>query len=104
MISLPFLSTSLNTSLQELTLLQSTLRSDRDDLATKLSRQTKLDEAKTARISTIETDSIDLRSRLAIAEKALVERGSVADGALLGYKKRAQASLATANARAAAAA
>jgi len=94
---------SLSISVQELTLMKSNLQTERDDFASKLSRQTKMNQAKISRIDSLEDEVSDLQTRLAVSEKTIVERGSTGDKALSTYKKRAQASLATANARAAAA-
>jgi len=94
---------SLNVSVKELTEQKSFIESENEDLVSKLSRQTKMNVANNGRIECLQSELTELQQKHKITEMNLIERGSVGDKALSVYKKKAQQSLANANARAAAA-
>lgn len=94
---------TLNLSVQELTLAKSNLEIDNKDMLSKLSRLEKLSDGRGDEIESLQKSVADLRQKLSVKEKEIVEKGSVGDKALNSYKKKAQNLLASANARAAAA-
>ncbi len=91
----------LNVKVQELTLQQSSLETEKNDLLLKSTRLTKSIEDKDIEIETLTKNVTELRMDAKRKEKALAEKGSMGDKALTVYKKKAQASLSNANARAA---
>lgn len=94
---------SLNTTVEELTLTKSTLESELNDYQIRLSKLEILLDEKNKEIESLLSNVADLQSQLKEKEKELSDKASVSEKALDSYKKKAQASLAHANARAAAA-
>mmetsp|Transcript_7808 Transcript_7808/g.14709 ORF Transcript_7808/g.14709 Transcript_7808/m.14709 type:complete len:1495 (+) Transcript_7808:333-4817(+) len=94
---------SLSTTVQELTLTKSTLESEVNDYQVRISKLEILMEDKNNKIESLHSNVTELRSVLKEKEKELAEKAIVSEKALDSYKKKAQSSLAHANARIAAA-
>ena len=94
---------SLSNSVQELTKSKSTIEAERNDLELKASRLGKTTYEQSEQIESLDKKVSHLESELTKREKELTEKGHLGNKALNAYKKKAQASLANANARAAAA-
>lgn len=92
---------TLTLNLQEMSMMKSSLETERNDLQLKASRLTKNIEDKDSEIETLVKAVSELRLDAKRKEKVLADRGSMGDKALSSYKKKAQTSLANANARAA---
>ena len=94
---------NLNVSVQELALTKSSLEAERNDLELKASRLGRTAYEQSEQVESLSKKISDLESELSKREKELTEKGHIGDKALNSYKKKAQTSLANANARAAAA-
>uniref|UniRef100_A0A7S3V3W1 GRIP domain-containing protein n=1 Tax=Chaetoceros debilis TaxID=122233 RepID=A0A7S3V3W1_9STRA len=94
---------TLTLNVQEMSIMRSSLETERNDLQLKSSRLTKNIEEKDSEIEAFVKALRELRLDAKRKEKTMADRGSMGDKALSSYKKKAQASLANANARAAAA-
>ena len=81
---------------------QRRLEKEKADLQMTCSRLENENDEKYERITHLESQLSGLQEQLQSTENALIEKGSLGDKALTAYKKKAQASLANANARAAA--
>ncbi len=92
---------TLTANFQELTTQKATLEDEKNKFLSKASKFEKLNEEKGEEIQSLQKNVTDLRMNLKQKEKELSEKGTIGNKALVAYKKKAQASLANANARAA---
>ena len=92
---------NLSLNVQELTMLKASLEADKNDYQMKASKFEKLVEEKGEQIDSLQNNVTELRMNVKKKEKELAEKGSIGNKALTTYKKKAQASLANSNARAA---
>ena len=92
---------TLNVNVQELTMLKSSLEDEKNDYQSKASKYEKIAEEKDEQLGSLQKNLVELRMNLKNKEKELSQKGSIGNKALMAYKKKAQTSLANANARAA---
>ncbi len=91
----------LNMAVQEHTIIKERLETERDDFQMKNAKLEKCIDEKDEEITTLRTTVGEMRVDLKKKEKELSQKGTIGSKALEAYKKKAQASLANANARAA---
>jgi len=92
---------TLNISVQELTVVKSIVEAERNDYQMRTAKIEKLAEEKDEEIANLRKEQSEMRVDLKKKEKKLSQKGNISGKAIDSYKKKAQASLANANARAA---
>lgn len=91
----------LSATINDMTSQNASLESAKNDFEAKANRLSVLVQSKDEEIENLTTAITNLRMELSQKEKQLIDTGSIGNKALMEYKKKAQASLSIANARAA---
>ena len=92
---------TLNISVQELAVVQSRVEAEKNDYQMRTAKLEKVIEEKDEEVVSLRKNLVEIRMDLKKKEKELSQKGNISSKALDSYKKKAQASLANSNARAA---